>query len=83
MVRINLFLMLKYPIVYEYYFSSYLVYLAMASVVFHHLNSVITGQTAPLPSRIQLNQQEQQQTSQNTDQKPQPAVEVEHRAETL
>lgn len=38
------------------------------------------GQTAPLPSRIQQNQQEQQQT-QNSEQQNTPAVEVEHHAE--
>lgn len=40
------------------------------------------GQTAPLPSRIHQNQQEQQQTQQNTEQQStQPAVEVEHHTE--
>lgn len=37
----------------------------------------LLGQTAPLPSRIQQNQQDQQTEQQNT----QPAVEVEHHAE--
>lgn len=39
---------------------------------------LLLGQTAPLPSRIQQNQQEQQQ---NDQQSAQPAVEVEHHEE--
>lgn len=41
---------------------------------------LLLGQTAPLPSRIQQNQQDQQQ-QQTEQQNTQPAVEVEHHAE--
>ncbi|OWR52126.1 zinc finger protein [Danaus plexippus plexippus] len=39
------------------------------------------GQTAPLPSRIQLTQQEQSQQQTNNEQQATPTVEVEHRTE--
>lgn len=46
---------------------------------FYNMFSLL-GQTAPLPSRIQQNQQDQQQ-QQTEQQNTQPAVEVEHHAD--